>query len=88
MELINILIILISISVTYVWSIKKRFEIQTMRISFIDEEKEEDFDDYERKVIERQKLIFEDSQVSSLTIGNFYRTWSTWRVRYKKLHNS
>jgi hypothetical protein len=41
---------------------KKRFEIKTLKITFIDEDKSEDYDEYERKSLERQKLIFEDSK--------------------------
>jgi short subunit fatty acids transporter len=62
MEIVNLLVILVSCLVTWVWAIKKRFEIKTMEIKFFNDDKNEDYDEYERKVLERQKLIFEDSK--------------------------
>ena len=61
MELINFFIILASLITTIVWSVKKRFEIRTLKIDYINEETLGQPDEYRRKDLERQKLIFEDS---------------------------
>ena len=53
MEIVNLLVILVSCLVTWVWAIKKRFEIKTMEIKFFNDDKNEDYDEYERKVLER-----------------------------------
>ena len=64
MELVNLLVIIVCNLSTVIWSMKKRFEIKSMEITFLDEEKKEDYDQYERAALERQKLVFEDSKVS------------------------
>lgn len=69
MEIINFLIILICCISTWIWALKKRFEIKTLKITFLDKERDEDYDEYERKALQRQKLIFEDSKDLEYTAG-------------------
>lgn len=75
MEIINLLVILVCCISTIIWAMKKRFEIKTLKITFLDEDKNEDYDEYERKALERQKLIFEDSKVitSETQLSNSFR---------------
>ena len=46
-----------------VWALRKRFEINTMKISFIDEDSlHAQIDQYEREAINRQREVLKDSK--------------------------
>ena len=60
MELINLIIIIVCSTITLTWALKKRNEINTMRISFIDER--ERLDEYEKEQLVRQQAIYKDAE--------------------------
>lgn len=59
MEVVNLLVILISIFITLMWAYQKRVEINTMKLLFIDDIDEEATDD---EVVERQKKLTDDKE--------------------------
>jgi hypothetical protein len=45
------------------WALRKRYEINTMRIQFIDEDDmRHELDQYEREALNRQKEVLKDSK--------------------------
>lgn len=49
MELVNLCVIVVCSAIMIIWALRKRFEINTMKIAFINEENVlEEIDEYER----------------------------------------
>lgn len=59
MELVNFLVVIVCCLITSIWALKKRFEINTMKVSFIDENK--DPQDIEEEELIRHERVLKDS---------------------------
>lgn len=59
METFNLLVIIISIAITFIWACEKRHEIKTMSITFLDDIDEEATDE---DILKRQKQLIKDRE--------------------------
>ena len=61
MEIVNILVILSSILITYIWALNKRYEINTTKISYLEDIDEEATS--EDTLLKQKRLINDKEQL-------------------------
>lgn len=61
MEIVNFLVIVICVATALIWAMKKRYEIESMKILFTEEK--EEYDQEEEESLKREEKITRDAAV-------------------------
>lgn len=84
MEIVNFLVIVICLTICLIWALKKRLEIQSMKIAFTEEK--DYLDEDEEKSLKREKKIMSDSEVKYFKLLILCRNYTIFQIFFKKLH--